>query len=140
MAPERWDFAADAGSYYISLFASAIDSQAYEAEKQTLIDQLRQERRAKRQSGMSARGNEGAERRVECPFREGEASSLDTQPTSALKSISTHRYCDTPAFGQYGIQVKQVGDGETVVPVPAALWLMGSGLIGLAAVGRRRKH
>jgi len=29
--------------------------------------------------------------------------------------------------------------GKTVVPIPAAAWLLGSGLLGLFAVGRRRK-
>ena len=29
--------------------------------------------------------------------------------------------------------------GKTVVPIPAAAWLLGSGLLGLLAVGRRRK-
>ncbi len=29
--------------------------------------------------------------------------------------------------------------GVSVVPVPAAVWLFGSGLLGLAAVARRRR-
>ena len=40
------------------------------------------------------------------------------------------------AFGANGI----IGQGNTsVVPVPAAVWLFGSGLLGLAGVARRRK-
>ena len=31
------------------------------------------------------------------------------------------------------------GDGNQVVPIPAAAWLLGSGLLGLFALGRRRK-
>lgn len=52
------------------------------------------------------------------------------------------------AFGQVGTGLKDgrfiafaVLDGNasaTAVPVPAAIWLFGSGLIGLVAVGRRR--
>jgi hypothetical protein len=28
--------------------------------------------------------------------------------------------------------------GSTAVPLPAAIWLLGSGLLGLAGVGRRK--
>jgi hypothetical protein len=31
------------------------------------------------------------------------------------------------------------GFGQTVLPVPAAVWLFGSGLLGLVGVARRRK-
>jgi hypothetical protein len=35
----------------------------------------------------------------------------------------------------YGVH----GDGTQVVPIPAAAWLLGSGLFGLMALGRRRR-
>lgn len=31
------------------------------------------------------------------------------------------------------------GSGQTVVPIPGAIWLLGSGLLGLAGIGRRKK-
>ena len=37
------------------------------------------------------------------------------------------------SYGMYGIEISQV-------PVPAAVWLFGSGLIGFVGVARRRKH
>ena len=37
-----------------------------------------------------------------------------------------------PELGQYGIEISQI-------PVPAAVWLFGSGLLGLVGIARRRK-
>ena len=38
------------------------------------------------------------------------------------------------------VQLDGVTDERTpVVPVPAAAWLLGSGLLGLVGIGRRRK-
>ena len=48
--------------------------------------------------------------------------------------VSFYGFADTsaPQLGQYGIEISQV-------PVPAAVWLFGSGLIGLAGMTRRNK-
>lgn len=45
-------------------------------------------------------------------------------------------YTDT-AFGFYGIDDLEF---TTVIPVPAAVWLFGSGLIGLISIARRKKE
>ncbi len=50
----------------------------------------------------------------------------------------------TPELGQYGIEIAQYGiqigqpGSVSPVPVPAAAWLFGSGLLGMAGIIRRR--
>jgi hypothetical protein len=39
---------------------------------------------------------------------------------------------------QYDIKISVVGDGVSAVPVPAAVWMFGSGLIGLVSFSRRK--
>ena len=47
---------------------------------------------------------------------------------------------DDPSGSYVGFTARWLVDGvATVVPVPAAVWLMGSGLVGLGAVARRRR-
>jgi len=48
---------------------------------------------------------------------------------------------DPSNFGgvKYGLHLEGTIGGATVVPVPAAVWLFGSGLLGLVGVARRRK-
>lgn len=55
--------------------------------------------------------------------------------------VSLSSLADTDFAGSFatGFTVQEVYAGNTaLVPVPAALWLLGSGLIGLASVVRRR--
>ena len=47
---------------------------------------------------------------------------------------------DPSGFGGVPYTISMVGHvGESAVPIPAAAWLFGSGLVGLAAVARRKK-
>ena len=58
--------------------------------------------------------------------------------TYTLDYSATVPMDDPSNFGGVAYQLHLVGT-VSEVPVPAALWLFGSGLIGLAAVARRRK-
>lgn len=59
-------------------------------------------------------------------------------PTSAQKSGRFTYEFDTFGFGQstYVLTAKSV----STVPVPSAVWLLGSGLLGLFGVSRRKQH
>jgi hypothetical protein len=49
---------------------------------------------------------------------------------------------DSLAAGQYTLNIKMENQANaaSVVPVPPALWLFGSGLLGLAGISRRRRR
>lgn len=57
-------------------------------------------------------------------------SSIDASHVR-LEIVSNHGSLDFTGFSEMAF-------GVTVVPVPAAVWLFGSGLLGLVAVARRR--
>ena len=59
--------------------------------------------------------------------------SFDATPGDYFVSFFGFADVSAPQLGQYGIEISQV-------PVPAAVWLFGSGLIGFVGVARRRKH
>jgi len=46
---------------------------------------------------------------------------------------------DSVSWGGFPFPFEPTWDGVAVVPVPAAVWLFGSGLLGLVAVARRKK-
>ena len=59
--------------------------------------------------------------------------TFDAAPGDYFVSFFGFADVSAPELGQYGIEISQV-------PVPTAVWLFGSGLIGLVGVARRRKH
>lgn len=54
-------------------------------------------------------------------------------------SLNSFTFTATGLFTSYRISGLQVNTVAPAVPVPAAAWLMGSGLLGLAGVARRRR-
>jgi hypothetical protein len=65
-----------------------------------------------------------------------------TGDTFTLTYLATVPVGDPSGFGGVNYQLNLVGSvaaGAPAVPVPAAVWLFGSGLVGLVGVARRRK-
>ena len=60
--------------------------------------------------------------------------TFDAAPGEYYVSFFGFADASAPSLGQYGIEISQV-----VVPVPAAVWLFGSGLLGLIGIARRKK-
>jgi len=69
------------------------------------------------------------------------ANSCSTSSTFTLDYYATVPVGDPSGFGGVQYQLHMTGhvDPAAVVPVPAAVWLFGSGLVGMAAVARRKK-
>jgi hypothetical protein len=57
------------------------------------------------------------------------------QPNAASFSLGTAALSGTGA----GLELSFTKNGGSTVPLPAAVWLLGSGLLGLAGVARRRE-
>jgi hypothetical protein len=58
-----------------------------------------------------------------------------TAPALAFAFNSGGGYATAGAL-PFGVQV----DATTPVPLPAAVWLLGTGLVGLGSRARRRRH
>jgi len=69
------------------------------------------------------------------------ASSCSTSSTFTLSYAAVVPQADASGFGGVPYTLTLVGhvDAPAAVPVPAAAWLFGSGLMGLVGVARRRK-
>jgi hypothetical protein len=71
------------------------------------------------------------------PTLRGLESDTDTVTITGLNSINVDWFAGTP--GDY-IRVLTDFSPGAVVPVPAAVWLFGSGLVGLLGIARRKKR
>jgi hypothetical protein len=58
--------------------------------------------------------------------------NFDATPGKYFVSFFGFANTSAPQLGNYGIEISQI-------PVPAAVWLFGSGLLGLCLISRRNK-
>ena len=70
------------------------------------------------------------------PALRGLEAGQDTVTITGLRTITVDWYASTP--GDYVRVLTDFSPGA-VVPVPAAIWLFGSGLLGLIGIARRKK-
>ena len=69
------------------------------------------------------------------------AASLTLFDYTPIETDGTLDFGVTPATGVYiGASTLTITTSPAVVPVPAAVWLFSSGLIGLIGVARRKAH
>jgi hypothetical protein len=114
--PGSFSFDANPGSYYVSFFALA--GHGYGKEH-----------------GEYHKNNRGGHSDDEHP--KGGKRDYDHEEDYGYERLYGHKYGHgAKNFGQYGIEIALMH--PTAVPVPAAVWLFGSGLIGLVGVAKRK--
>ena len=144
-APGQVTFEADPGDYYLSLFAVVGGSYAQE-QMQQLFDEEKNARREKWLSGLSDDEISASKQKWKA-LSDEERQAHQERTDGQIRDAVEGKYCRTSMFGQYGIEVVYLGDGpidgdggETAVPVPATVWLMGSGILGVVGIGRRNRN
>lgn len=142
-APGSFDFEADAGTYYVSFLARA--GQGNKRDKGTghrkdddRNGDRRQKHRPRHRDGEDHHGMAGNGQRE----RREKRDHHDHDWTHGRGMMG---------MGQYGIEIAYLddsgtgmppgypGNGNAAVPIPAAVWLFGSGLLGITGLGIRRK-
>ena len=68
----------------------------------------------------------------------GEFLGYDIETGDPIYGEPTSGYLDISADFYDSLTLVSVGGGIEAVPIPGAVWLLGSGLIGIIALGRKR--
>jgi len=132
-SPGAFEFEAEPGEYAVSLFASVTETTVSEEEKKRMIDDERK-----------AAGKAWSQSQSEEQKKANEAlwdSWTDEQWHANQKQVlkrAARRVEEQLASmnqGEYDIHIREVSQ----VPVPAAVWLFVSGLLGLAGVARKQR-
>ena len=145
-------FEAGPGDYHVSMFAQVGGSDGYAAEKQRLIAERKQQRKENRLARWNnlTKAEREQKRDIWKSRTKEEREARREERKNALDSWAEEQLADLK-LGQYGIQINMleaihnsdtVGDAvaPAVVPVPAAAWLFGSGILALAGIGRRARR
>ncbi len=140
--PGSVTFEANPGDYYVSLFATVGQLVSAE-EKESLIEEERKRRGKAWWQNLTK--EQKAERKAMWAARTEDEREANRQKVRARAERVVEERLSSIDIGQYGIQILLVDGTGTLpntspspVPVPAAAWLFGSGLLGLAGVVRKK--
>lgn len=141
--PGDFTFEAGPGDYYVSMFAEFDRLGVSAEEKHRLINE--EQKRRGDEWWHSLTKEEQREQKALWQSWTKEELAAHQKKVRRRAERQVEKQLDSLNLGQYGIQIALLdGPLATVspqagvpVPLPAAIWLFGSGLLGVAALGRR---
>jgi hypothetical protein len=132
------------------MFAEVGSSQAYVDEKRRLIDEEQQRRReikAARWNSLTEEEQLAKKKLKKDRWNSRSKAEREERRERREKALGiwAEEQLATTNIGQYGIEISMLEGtvplekvASSVVPLPAAAWLFGSGLLALAGLGRRK--
>lgn len=150
LGPGTFTFEAGPGDYFVSMFAEVGSSQAYVDEKRRLIDEEQQRRReikAARWNSLTEEDQLAKKKLKKDRWNSRSKAEREERRERREKALGiwAEEQLATTNIGQYGIEISMLEGtvplekvASSVVPLPAAAWLFGSGLLALAGLGRRK--
>ena len=131
-SPGAFKFEAGPGEYEVSLFASVTETTVSEEEKKRMFDETRKARGKSWWDSLST--EEKKARKALWKTWTPEQWQANEEKSVKRTWRSVEEQLASMNQGEYDIQIKEV----SAVPVPAAVWLFVSGLLGLAGVARKK--
>lgn len=147
--PGMFTFQAGPGDYNVNMFAVLGPLQASEKEKQRLIDEEHQRRVEIKAALWDSLTKEQKWARKEQHKEIWESmSEAERQERQERREKARNKWVENQLAsmntGKYGIEISRLGGlegtGVSAVPLPAAAWLFGSGMLALAGLGRRKNR
>jgi len=133
-APGSVTFSAGPGDYYVSLFATAQPVYA-EDERNSLIAQQEKQRGDDWWHSLT-RDEKSRQKALWSTWSSDDWKDHQAKVWDENASIFDRGM--NQGLGQYGVKIALLGSGPSPVPVPAAAWLMVSGLLGFAGVMKKK--
>lgn len=137
--PGSFTFEAEAGDHSVNLFADVGAPDISDEEKKELIEESHKTHGSAWWSSLTA--DEKAERKARWKSWTDAEKKAHQQMVYERNERRVEEQLASMYTGEYDIEIVMIQtptDPGTVVPVPAAVWLFGSGLLALVGAARRK--